>query len=395
MPPLDGVRVVDLTRVLAGPFCAALLGDLGADVVKIEDPVAGDEARTWPPLRAGESPAYIVNNRNKRGIAVDLKAPEGVGIVRRLAGAADVLVENFRTGAMEDFGLGYDALAALNPRLVYCSVSAFGRSGPRANEAGYEAVMQAFCGIMSITGEPGGAPARCGVSFLDLTTGILCALGIFSALRLRERTGGGQRVDGSLLETALGLLNYQAEGYLLAGEVPRALGSAHPSLAPYRNFRCRDGQWVFIGGANDRLWRRLAGAIGLETMVDDPRFATNLERVKHRQEVERAVGAAIAGFDRPDLLRRLAAVEMPAAPVNTVDQLLGEPQTLSRPAMRRMSHPKLGDIPVIGMPLSFSAIDPAVRRHAPARGEHTDEVLAECGYSPGEIADLRTRKVVA
>ena len=395
MLPLDGVRVVDLTRLLAGPFCAALLGDLGADVVKIEDPVAGDEARTWPPLRDGESPTYIVNNRNKRGIAVDLKVPEGVEIVRRLAGAADVLVENFRTGAMENFRLGYEALAAVNPRLVYCSVSAFGRSGPRANEAGYEAVMQAFGGIMSITGEPGGAPVRCGVSFVDLTTGILCALGIVSALRLRERTGVGQRVDGSLLETALGLLNYQAESYLLTGEVPRALGSAHPSLAPYRNFRCRDGQWVFIAGANDRLWRRLAGAIGLETMADDPRFATNLERVKHRQEVDRAVEAAIARFDCPDLLRRLAAVEVPAAPVNTVDRLLGEPQTLSRPAMRRMEHPKLGDIPVIGMPLSFSAIDPAVRRHAPARGEHTDEVLAECGYSPREIAGLRARKVVA
>jgi crotonobetainyl-CoA:carnitine CoA-transferase CaiB-like acyl-CoA transferase len=395
MLPLDGVRVIDLSRVLAGPFCAALLGDLGADVIKVEEPAAGDEARTWPPLRDGESPGYIVNNRNKRGIAVDLKMGEGAGVVRRLVGAADVLVENFRNGAMEEFGLGYDALAAHNPRLVYCSVSAFGRSGPRADEAGYEAVMQAFGGIMSITGEPGGAPVRCGVSFVDLTTGILCALGILSALRLRDATGLGQRVDGSLLETALGLLNYQAENYLLAGEVPRALGSAHPSLAPYRNFRCRDGQWVFVAGANDRLWRRLAKAIGLEAMLDDPRFATNLDRVEHRQEVERAVEGAIVGFDRPDLLRRLAAAEMPAAPVNTVDQLLDEHQTRSRPAMRRMTHPRLGDIPVIGMPLSFSAIDPAVRRHAPARGEHTDEVLAENGYSPEEIAGLRARKVVA
>jgi crotonobetainyl-CoA:carnitine CoA-transferase CaiB-like acyl-CoA transferase len=395
MLPLDGVRVIDLSRVLAGPFCAALLGDLGADVIKVEEPAAGDEARTWPPLRDGESPGYIVNNRNKRGIAVDLKMGEGAGVVRRLVGAADVLVENFRNGAMEEFGLGYDALAAHNPRLVYCSVSAFGRSGPRADEAGYEAVMQAFGGIMSITGEPGGAPVRCGVSFVDLTTGILCALGILSALRLRDATGLGQRVDGSLLETALGLLNYQAENYLLAGEVPRALGSAHPSLAPYRNFRCRDGQWVFVAGANDRLWRRLAKAIGLEAMLDDPRFATNLDRVEHRQEVERAVEGAIVGFDRPDLLRRLAAAEMPAAPVNTVDQLLDEHQTRSRPAMRRMTHPRLGDIPVIGMPLSFSAIDPAFRRHAPARGEHTDEVLAENGYSPEEIAGLRARKVVA
>jgi len=393
--PLDGVRVVDLTRVLAGPFCGALLGDLGADVVKVEDPELGDEARTWPPLRDGESPGYIVNNRNKRGIAVNLKDSEGAGIVRRLVRECDVLIENFRTGGMEEFGLGYEGLAELNPRLVYCSISAFGRTGPRADEAGYEAVMQAFGGIMAITGEPGGAPVRCGLSFVDLTTGILATLGVLAALRLRERSGVGQRVDGSLLETALGLLNYHAENYLLTGERPTALGSAHPSIAPYRNFRCRDGQWVFVAGANDRLWRRLAGAIGLESMRDDPRFATNLERVKRRGEVDGAVEAAIARFDRAELLRRLDAAEMPAAPVNGVDQVLADPQTLSRPVMRRMAHPKLGDVPVLGMPLGFSGMDPGVRRHAPARGEHTDEVLAECGYSRPEIDRLRERRVIA
>jgi len=219
---LDGIRVIDLSRVLAGPFCGALLGDLGADVIKVEDPGVGDESRTWPPHKDGESAGYLVNNRNKRGIAVNLKEPDGVAIVRRLVANADVLIENFRTGTMEEFGLGYDALSRDNPRLVYCSVSAFGRTGPRAEGAGYEALMQAFSGIMSITGEPGGAPVRCGVSFLDLTTGILCAFGVMSALRLRDRTGRGQRVDGSLLETALGLLNFQAEGFLLAGTVPRA-----------------------------------------------------------------------------------------------------------------------------------------------------------------------------
>ena len=193
---LDGIRVVDLSRVLAGPFCGALLGDMGADVIKVEDPHAGDESRTWPPHKDGESAGYIVNNRNKRGIAVNLKTAEGVDVVRRLAARADVLIENFRTGTMEEFGLGYEALAAANPRLVYASVSAFGRTGPRAEGAGYEALMQAFSGIMSITGEPGGAPVRCGVSFLDLTTGILCAFGVLNALYYRERTGLGQRVDG-------------------------------------------------------------------------------------------------------------------------------------------------------------------------------------------------------
>jgi crotonobetainyl-CoA:carnitine CoA-transferase CaiB-like acyl-CoA transferase len=274
-------------------------------------------------------------------------------------------------------------------------VSAFGRTGPRAGEAGYEAVMQAFGGIMSITGEPDGPPVRCGVSFVDLTTGILCAFGVLAALRSRDVTGVGQRVDGSLLETALALLNYQAENYLLAGEVPRALGSAHPSIAPYRNFRCRDGQWVFVAGANDRLWKRLASAIGLEALAEDPRYATNLARVRNREAVDREVESAVARFDRADLLSRLTAANVPVAPVNSVDQLLADPQTTSRPMMRRMDHPKLGDVPVLGFPLAFSAIDPGVRRPAPALGEHTDEVLADAGYSASEIAAMRERRVVA
>ena len=399
MPPptlsLDGIRVVDLSRVLAGPYCGALLGDMGADVIKVEDPQVGDESRTWPPHKDGESAGYIVNNRNKRGIAVNLKTAEGVEVVRRLARTADVLIENFRTGTMEEFGLGYETLAAANPRLVYASVSAFGRTGPRAAGAGYEALMQAFSGIMSITGEPDGPPVRCGVSFLDLTTGILSAFGVLNALYYRERTGLGQRVDGSLLETALGLLNFQAEGYLLAGTVPRALGSAHPSLSPYRNFRCRDGQWVFIAGANDRLWRRLAVALELPGMADDARFATNIARVKHRADLEGTLEKAIATHDREPLLKQLEAAGVPATPVNTVDQVLNDPQTASRPTIRRMTHPRLGEIPVVGMPVTFSRIRPDVRRHAPLRGEHTDEVLAEHGYTVEEIRGLRDKNAVS
>jgi crotonobetainyl-CoA:carnitine CoA-transferase CaiB-like acyl-CoA transferase len=392
---LDGVRVVDLSRVLAGPFCGSLLGDMGADVIKVEDPEVGDESRTWPPHKEGESAGYLVNNRNKRGIAVNLKAPEGVDIVRKLAAGADVLIENFRTGTMEEFGLGYAALAAANPRLVYCSVSAFGRTGPRAEGAGYEALMQAFSGIMSITGEPGGAPVRCGVSFLDLTTGILSAFGIVNALRLRDRTGVGQRVDASLLETAIGLLNFQAEGYLLAGTVPRALGSAHPSLSPYRNFKCADGQWVFIAAANNRLWKRVATALELDGMAADPRFADNVGRVRHRKELEDAVEAAVARHDRESLLQILAKNGVPATPVNTLDQMLNDPQTATRSVIRRMHHPKLGDIPVVGVPLTFSGMEPGVRRHAPMRGEHTDEVLGELGYAATAITDLRARKIIA
>jgi len=391
---LEGIRVVDCSRVLAGPFCAMLLSDLGADVIKVEDTGSGDESRTWPPHKDGESAAFLVINRNKRDIALDLKQPEGVEAIKRLVAGADVLIENFRTGTMESFGLGYDTLAALNPGLVYCSISAFGRTGPRKDGAGYEALMQAFSGIMSITGEPGGPPVRCGISFLDLTTGIFSAFGLVSALHHRTRTGLGQRVDASLLETAVGLLNYHAEGFLLTGAVPQALGSSHPSVVPYRNFRCQDGQWVFVAAANDRLWQRLAPALGLAALTEDPRFKSNPERVKHRKDLEAALEAAIGRHDREALLAMLEKAGVPATPVNTVDQVMKDAQTAARSMIERAHHPRLGDIPVIGTPVKFSRMRAGVRSAAPLHGQHTDEVLAEHGYDRAAITALREKKVV-
>src|SRR2546422_3369039 len=391
---LDGVRILDLSRVLAGPFCGMLLADLGADVIKIEDTGPGDESRTWPPHKDGESAAYLVINRNKRDLTLDLKSPEGAAVLEKLVASADVLIENFRTGTMESFGLGYETLSAINPGLIYCSISAFGRTGPRKDGAGYEALMQAFSGIMSITGEPDGPPVRAGVSFLDLTTGIFSAFGIVNALLYRATTGLGQRVDGSLLETAVTLLNYHAEGYLLTGAVPKALGSSHPSLSPYRNFRCRDGQWVFIAGANDRFWQRLVPALGLAWMASDPRFASNIERVRHRKELEAELEQAITQHDREPLLKVLEEAGVPATPVNTVDQVMQDPQTAARQIFERVVHPRLGEIPVVGTPLKFSRMRPGVRTPAPRQGEHTDQVLAEHGYSAGRIAELRTRKVI-
>ena len=391
---LAGVRVLDLSRVLAGPFCGALLGDMGADVMKIEDTAQGDESRGWLPQKMGQSAAYLVNNRNKRGIAVNLKKPEGVEIIKRLVADADVLIENFRTGTMEAFGLGYDVLAELNPRLIYCSVSAFGRTGPRAQEGGYEALMQAFSGIMSSTGEADGAPVRSGVSFLDITTGVLCAFGIVSALAYRARTGLGQRVDGSLFGTAMSVLNFQAEGYLLSGVVPRRMGSAHPAIAPYRNFECADGQWIFIAGANDRLTRRLMTALGLAWVCDDARFLTNADRVRNREEVERIVAEAIALHDRDELLVLFKEAKFPAAPVNTVAQALADPQVEAKGLVWQMEHPRLGSVPVVGFPIDFSAMQTSLRRHAPEWGEHTDETLAELGFSPAEVAALRAGNVV-
>jgi len=391
---LEGIRVIDLSRVIAGPWCGALLGDLGADVIKVEDTGGGDESRTWPPEVAGETAAYLLFNRNKRGMTLDLKTPEGAEVAKALVATADVLIENFRTGTMEGFGLGYDTLAEINPRLIYCSISAFGRTGPRKDSAGYEALLQAFSGIMSITGEPGGQPVRSAVSFLDLTTGILCSLGVCAAIMQRERTGLGQRVDGSLLETAVGLLAYHAEGFLLAGVVPKALGSGHPSLSPYRNFRCKDGQWIFIAAANDRFWQRLARALGLDAMASDPRFAINRERVLNRQTLEALLEETIAQHDREPLLERLEAAGVPATPVNTVDQVMRDPQTVERGIIQRVTHPRLGEIPVVGTPLKFSRMAPGVRRAAPLHGEHTDAVLGECGFSPARIRELRDKKVI-
>jgi crotonobetainyl-CoA:carnitine CoA-transferase CaiB-like acyl-CoA transferase len=389
---LDGIRVIDLSRVIAGPWCGALLADLGADVIKVEDTGPGDESRTWPPHKDGEAAAYLLFNRNKRGIALDLKTPEAVEVVKRLVKDADVVIENFRTGTMESFGLGYDVLAQINPRLIYCSVSAFGRTGPRKDSPGYEALMQAFSGIMSITGEPGGQPVRAGVSFLDLTTGILCALGVSNAIIQREKTGLGQRVDGSLLETAVSLLAFHAEGYLLTGALPRALGSGHPSLSPYRNFKCGDGQWIFIAAANDRFWQKLAKALGLTDLAADPRFEKNQGRVANRAELEGILEKAIGALDREPLLKRLEEADVPATPVNTVDQVMNDPQTAERGIVQRVMHPKLGEIPVVGTPLHFSRMSPGVRTAAPLRGEHTDTVLASLGYSADEIKTLRAKK---
>jgi len=391
---LDGVRVLDLSRVIAGPWCGALLADFGADVIKVEDPGGGDESRTWPPHKDGEAAAYLLFNRNKRGMTLDLKAPEAVEVVKALVASSDVLIENFRTGTMENFGLGYEALAPVNPRLIYCSVSAFGRTGPRKDSPGYEALMQAFSGIMSITGEPGGQPVRAGVSFLDLSTGMLCAMGVCAALIQRERTGLGQRVDGSLLETAVSLLAFHAEGYLLTGFIPKALGSGHPSLSPYRNFKCKDGQWIFIAAANDRFWLKLAGALGLDELAADPRFAANQQRVKHRVELEALLERVIGEREREPLLKLLAEADVPATPVNTVDQVMTDSQTIERGIIQKVTHPTLGEIPVVGTPLRFSRMTPGVRRAAPLRGEHTDQILAECGLAPEKIRELRDKKVV-
>ena len=392
--PLDGIKVLDLSRVLAGPNCAAFLSDLGAGVTKIESTDGGDEARSWVPRKEGESATFLALNRNKRGMTLNLKTEEGAQILRKMAGEADVLVENFRAGTMERLSLGYEELSAINPRLVYCSVSAFGETGPLRDEAGYEAIMQAYSGVMSVTGEPEGDPVRCGISFIDLTTGIISAYAVLGALLHRERTGQGQKVETSLLETAVSLLSYHAEAYLLDGTVPERLGSGHPSMAPYRNFQCRDGRFIFIAASNDRLWERLCDALGLDHLLEDPRFGDVIGRVENRGELEGLVAAKVAEYDLDIIHEVLREGGVPAAPVNTVDRLMNEPQVEHRRMVVPVTHSTLGEISIIGQPMKFSAMEARKPAAPPAYGEHTDEILRELGYADEDVSALRDKGVV-
>jgi len=392
--PLDGVKVLDLSRVLAGPNCAVFLSDMGADVTKVESIDGGDETRSWVPRKGGESAAFLALNRNKRSITLNLKAQEGAEILRGMARETDVLVENFRAGTMERMRLGYEELSTLNPRLIYCSISAFGESGPLMDEPGYEAIMQAYSGVMSVTGEPDGDPVRCGLSFIDLTTGVISAYAVLGALLHRERTGEGQKVETSLLETAVSLLSYHAQAYLLDGTVPERLGSGHPSMVPYRNFRCRDGRFIFIAASNDRLWERLCEALKLNHLLEDPRFESGIKRVENRGELERIVAAEVAEYDLDHIHEVLRKGGVPAAPVNTVDRLINEPQVEHRQMIQTVTHSTLGDIRLLGQPMKFSAMEPRETTASPVYGEHTDEILRELGYVDEDVSALRDNGVV-
>ena len=390
---LDGVMVLDLSRVLAGPFCGMLLGDMGADVLKIEEPEGGDESRTWPPFVAGEASGYLSMNRNKRNMTLNLKTREAQDILKELVARTDVLIENFRTGTMESFGLGYDVLQAINPRLIYCAVSVFGRSGPYKDRAGYEALMQAFSGVMSITGEPDGPPLRCGVSFLDLGTGMMAAYGVMNALFHRERTGQGQKLEVSLFETALSLMSYHAVGYLLGGHVPQRQGSGHPMIVPYQVFQTRDGE-IFIVGSNQRLWIRLCQALGREDLLQDARFGSNMERVKHRHILVPILQGAIRQYPTAVLNEMLDKAGVPCAPVNTLDNVLTDPQTRARDMIVDIPHPLIPDLRLLGLPIKLSGTPGDVRMPPPLKGQHTEEVLSDLGFSTADIDAFRARQVI-
>ncbi|WP_232796698.1 CaiB/BaiF CoA transferase family protein [Kyrpidia spormannii] len=386
--PLAGVRVLDLSRVLAGPFCTMLLGDLGADVVKVESPRGGDETRAWGPPFVGEVSAYyLCANRNKRSIAVNLKTPEGLEIIRRLAAESDVVIENFRPGKAEELGVGYSQLKEVRPDLVYCSISGFGQTGPYRNLPGYDFIVQAMSGLMSITGEADGRPMKVGVAVADVFTGLFAALGIVSALRVKERTGVGQYIDLALMDVQIAVMVNVASNYLVGGNVPRRYGNQHPNIVPYQTFEAADGE-IAVAVGNDRQFRRLCEAMGVPEWAEDPRFATNDRRVENRDVLIPMLQERFRTRTGREWMTALAEHEIPCGPIQTMDQVFADPQVQAREMVRRLVHPSAGEVPVVANPLKLSETPVQIRRHPPDLGEHTEEILLELGYTLEQIEAL-------
>ncbi len=393
--PLVGMRVLELAQIMAGPTCGALLADLGADVIKVEKLPGGDDARGYREPRVnGVSAPYLILNRNKRGIALDLKRREGREILLRLVRHADVLVENFRRGTMEKLDLSYETLAAENPALIYCAITGFGRDGPFADKGGFDLIAQGFAGLMSITGERGRPPVKTGNPVSDINAGILASVGILAAYAHRLKTGRGQIVDTSLMEAALQQTYWHAASYFATGESPGPLGSAHILTAPYQAFAASDG-WLNIGGANQANWERIADVLGHPEWRDDPRFATNTARMENLPALVAAMNGVLAQKSRAEWLTLLDAAGVPAGPVNSLGEALTHPQTLARGMVVDLEHPQAGPTKALGCPIHLSATPPRIDRPAPLLGEHTRELLRECGYADDEIDALAADGVVA
>ena len=387
--PLAGIKVVELAQIMAGPTCGMLLADMGADVIKVEKLPGGDDTRSYSePAIAGEPAAFMMLNRNKRGIAVNLKTPGGLAVVKRLLAGADVVTENYRKGTLEKLGLGYEVLEKLNPRLVYCAVSGYGRTGPYADKGGFDLIAQGFAGIMSITGEPGGPPVKSGTSIADINAGILAALGIASALFARERTGRGQVVETSLMEAAIQQTYWQSAIYFATGTSPGPTGSAHILTAPYQAFPTRDG-WINIGGANQSNWERIVKVIGRPELADDARFRTNSERMRNLEALTPLIAERLRARPSADWIREFEAAGVPVGPVNSIGEMLADPQVKAREMVVEVRHARAGPVKALGLPIKFSQTPGAVERGAPLLGEHTREVLAALGYAPAEIAALQ------
>ncbi|MBU2602330.1 MAG: CoA transferase [Actinobacteria bacterium] len=391
---LEGIRVLDLSRVLAGPLCAMMLADLGADVIKVERPGGGDETREWGPPWAGtESAYYLCVNRNKRSVTVDMKSDEGRALVRRLAADADILVENFKTGTLDRMGLGYEALKAENPGLIYCSITGFGQTGPDADQPGYDFAIQGRGGVMSITGEIDGPPMKVGLAIVDVTAAMNAAIAILAALESRHRTGVGQSIDISLLDSQVAWLINRASNYLVGGATPKRYGNAHPNIVPYETFRGSD-KWFNVAVGNDSQFRRFTQLIDAPELASEPRFATNPMRVENRGELIATLAGYLERRPADEWLALFHREKIPAGPINSIPEVFEDPQVIAREMMVEMQHPTAGTIKLVGSPLKMSETPAAYYRHPPLLGEHTDEVLAELGYDESEVAALRASGTV-
>ncbi len=392
--PLAGIRVLDLSKVLAGPLCAQYLGDLGADIIKVETVGQGDETRGWPPFPApGLGTVFLSANRNKRSIAVDMKTEKGRDIVHALARSADVAIESFGTGVAERLGIDALSLRSLNDRLIHCSISGFGRSGPLKNSPGYDVILQAFCGIMSMTGDENGGYIRSPISPIDQMTGVHAFSGILALLYAREKTGEGGVIQVSLFETALGLLGYNLQTYWERGVQPPKCGSSHESLCPYQAFEAADGP-IMIGVANDNLWRKFCAVAELGTIVDEPKFRTNADRVAHRNETISHVQSAIAQHAVAYWNDALSGVGVPCAPINSIAQLLDHPHTQASGIIVEYEHQTAGRLKGVGHPVLIDGAERHAGLPPPMLGQHTDDVLGEMGLSPETISELRRARVI-
>jgi crotonobetainyl-CoA:carnitine CoA-transferase CaiB-like acyl-CoA transferase len=387
--PLVGMRVLDLSHVMAGPVCGLMLADMGADVIKIENTEIGDTSRQMrTPSIKGQSAAFMMMNRNKRGLAVDLKRPEGQQVLKRLARSADVLIENYRKGTMEKLGVGYDVLAKINPGLIYCEISGFGRTGPFADHGGFDLVAQGMSGVMSITGEgPGRPPVKTGPPITDITAGLLSAMGVAAAYAHKLKTGQGQRVDTSLFEAGITQTYWQSAIALATGVSPGPLGSAHPLNGPYQAFETKDG-WLNLGAANQKTWLAFLGVIEAPQLAKDPRFLDNAARMANLPELIALLSSYFRERTTAEWLALFEKAGVPGGPVLSITEMHAHPQTQARDMVPAVEHTVVGTVRTLGLPVKFSATPGSVGKGAPVLGEHSRDILAEAGYSPREIDDL-------
>jgi glutaryl-CoA transferase len=393
---LADLKILDLSRVLAMPYCSMMLGDLGAEIIRVERPGVGDETRHWGPPWAGELSAYyLLTNRNKKCITVDLKKKDGQEIIRRLAQRSDILLENFLPGDLAKMNLGYEDIRAINPKIIYASVTGYGQTGPYRDLPGFDFILQAQGGLMSIIGEEDGPPMKVGVAIVDITAGLFACSAILAALHYREKTGEGQYIDMALLDAQVAWLANQASNYLVSGKVPRRMGNAHPNIVPYETFKAKDGIYLALGVGNDNQWKKFCKIARIEHLMDDPQYATNPKRVENRKKLVPLLQEVFLQKDSGEWLKLLGEAEIPIGPINTIDRVFADPQVLARQMLVEMGHPKIGKFKLVGSPMKLSKTPVQYRIPPPLLGEHTESVLREVlGYDKEKIARLKEDKVI-